>query len=167
MSYAASQFDANNSHFHKSFVEHCADEMFHEKLAESDLNGLGFKPSDFTEYSYTSALYRSMYYMIGHQNPISILGYALVLEGLCATRVADSMPEFQKKYSKKSTNFLRVHCEVDVGHQKEVKKTLERCNTVQLEYIEKAALFCGDIYTSMLQKILQENKGKNRHKNVG
>jgi pyrroloquinoline quinone (PQQ) biosynthesis protein C len=147
---AASRTKLDENKFHLKFIGHAAEEKGHEKLCINDLKALGHSASDFPELPQTSAIYHSLHYLIENADPCAILGYALVLEGISANRAEVVLEKLTKTYGKAATSFLRVHVEVDKGHNQETKQALEACSEKQLEAILQGVNMVTALYESML-----------------
>ncbi|HEX4924440.1 MAG TPA: iron-containing redox enzyme family protein [Bdellovibrionales bacterium] len=155
---AAGRLGPKESYMHGQFVGHLAEERGHEKLCVNDLKALGFKPDDFRELPQTSCLYYSIYYLIEHTHASSILGYAMVLEGVSAAKGDMLVKMLDDLYGKPATGFLRLHAHVDKEHTAGNRPMLEACTVTQLETISHAVSLVEAQYESMLNAIVADLK---------
>jgi hypothetical protein len=159
---AAARMPFTHNQFHSRFVSHLAEEKGHEKLCVKDLKALGLQPSDFPELPQTSALYHSVYYLIEHADPCAILGYAMVLEGISATKASDLLNKLTALYGKSATSFLSLHVEADKEHTEENRSVLEVCSQEQLAVILREIEMIESEYRSMLAGIQEHLRGGHR-----
>lgn len=138
---------------HWRFIEEAKEEKKHELLALSDLKNMGFSPDQFQELPHTSFFYQTLSYLILHEHPISILGYALTLEGFAAKRLVEIYPKVVTKYGDKCTSFLRLHCELDKDHFENALPHLQSCPPELLPLILKGINQCAAIYKGILNDI--------------
>jgi hypothetical protein len=120
---AASNAPLGKRDLHYDMIHHLKGELHHDQIALNDLKGLGYEPSQFPELVATSALYQTQYYWLEHEDVSSLMGYALLLEGL-ASKYGSMLLERTKGHGKKATAFLRLHCEVDLVHYADGLKSL-------------------------------------------
>lgn len=138
---------------HWRFIEEAKEEKKHELLALADLKSMGFSPEQFQELPHTSFFYQTLSYLILHEHPIAILGYALTLEGFAAKRLSEVYPKVVSKYGDKATSFLRLHCELDKDHFDNALPHLQECPAELLPLIMKGINQCCAIYKGILQDI--------------
>lgn len=141
---------------HWRFIEEAKEEKKHELLALHDLKNLGYSIEQFTELPHTSFFYQTLSYLILHEHPVSILGYALTLEGFAAKRLAEVYPKVITKYGEKCTTFLRLHCELDKDHFDNALPHLESCPADLLPLVLKGINQCCAIYKGILSDIDQK-----------
>lgn len=140
----------SEDHLHWRFIEEAKEEKRHEALIEHDLKSLGHSVEEFPETPHTSFFYQTLTYMIEREHPMSILGYALTLEGYAATKVADLYQQLKKAHGDKATTFVRVHCEVDQDHFANALPYLKACPPEHLPYIMRSIELCESIYCGIL-----------------
>ena len=97
-------------------LHHLAEERDHDLLLIRDLDHLDLKIENFQESIETSLFYQNQYYMIQNQGPESHLGYALLLEGMCAKYGPEVLRRVTKAYGREGSTFLDVHVSADQGH---------------------------------------------------
>lgn len=158
MALACSRFTLAQNDFHNSFIEHIKEEKGHEKLAFNDLKAMGYHPSQFTEYTETACIYQSMNYLIMNDEPISILGFALVLEGLAAQKLTSTYKAIAQVHGAQAATFLKVHTIVDVEHSQESEHTLDLCSEQQLKSVLKAVRHCDTLYKNLYIKLMSEKE---------
>jgi thiaminase len=155
---AAARSSLEENKFHLKFIEHAAEEKGHERLCTADLKALSCNASDFSELPATSAIYHSLSYLIERGHPAAILGFAMVLEGLSAYKVKPVLDKLTQLYGRPASSFLRVHVDVDQGHNHETKDFLEHCNQHQIEVIRQGVQMIGHLYENMLFAVQGRNK---------
>lgn len=155
---AAGRLGPSEAAMHSRFLNHLAEERGHEKLCSNDLKALGFKPEDFRELPQTSCLYHSVYFLIEHGHPSAILGYAMVLEGVSASKGDRLVRTLNELYGKAATGFLRLHAEADKEHTASNRPVLEACETRHLEVISTGVAMIEAQYQGMLGAIVADLK---------
>jgi hypothetical protein len=140
---------------HWRFLEEAKEEKRHELLALQDLKNLGYAPEQFVELPHTSFFYQTLTYLIENEHPISILGYALTLEGFAAKRLNEIYPRVKATYGDKCITFLRLHCEVDADHFDNALPHLKACPEDLLPLIVKGINQCCAIYKGIFTDIKQ------------
>jgi hypothetical protein len=145
-------------HLHWRFIEEAKEEKKHEVLVEIDIKNLGYKISDFPELPHTSFFYQTLTYMIERENPISILGYALTLEGYAATKGSAVYDKIRALHGEKNTGFLKLHCEVDQDHFANALPYLKSCPVDLLPYVLKGIELCEAIYIGILRDVADSSK---------
>lgn len=135
-------------------IGHLRDESGHDKVALSDLNNLGFELEDFPELIETSALYQTQYYWIEHQDPCAHIGYSLCLEGLATTN-GDMVDKAVDMYGKETTQFIRLHAEVDQDHFQHGLERLVSLEEWQVDLVERNLVQSSELYKLMLEKAAQ------------
>ena len=146
---AAAHGARNLDGFHQA-LGHLAEERGHDLLLLEDLDHLGLKIEDFTEDTETALFYQNQYYMIQNEGPVSHLGYALLLEAMCAHYGKPVLQRVIKSHGQQASKFLDVHVVADQGHSEaglmELKsldpKTAERVlkNVRQSAYLYECIL---------------------------
>jgi len=139
---------------HWRFLEEAKEEKKHELLALQDLKNLGYTPDQFQELPHTSFFYQTLTYMIENEHPISILGYALTLEGFAAKRLVEVYPRIKTCYEgSKAISFLKLHCELDADHFENALPHLQACPQELLPLISKGIDQCCAIYQGIFDDI--------------
>lgn len=144
-----------NRPYHLRCISHLAEERGHDKLILNDLKALGFKPEDFEELPATQALYQTQYYWIEHVNPVSLLGYIFILEGLAVKLGGIKTKEVNDA---KATSFLKLHSDEDVGHLESAFGQLKAMSKHDQECILKNAQLTAGLYSNMAAEILAYSK---------
>lgn len=157
----------SEDHLHWRFIEEAKEEKRHEALIENDIKNLGYRIEDFPEMPHTSFFYQTLTYMIEREHPMSILGYALTLEGYAAMKVGDLYRELKANYGDKTTSFLRVHCEVDQDHFANALPYLQACPVEHLPYIMKSIELCESIYKGILADVEEAARKPGAYKRAG
>jgi hypothetical protein len=123
--------------FHRRFLEHAAEEKGHEMMALKDLQNLGFSLEDFPELSETRMFWETQYYKIEHCDPLSVMGYILVLEAIACQECPWIKGEVEKFHPAKCNTFVRVHGEEDPEHVAKVKAQILSLPKERLVWVEK------------------------------
>lgn len=157
---AGSRFQVDQDKFHIQAVEHAKEEKSHEKLTLADLKHMKFSINDFPELPSTKALYRSAYYLIERENPISLYGYVYYLELLSITVGRDIMERASNAFGAKSVQHLKLHAQDDVEHIETYAKALNQLGAKERSYVEEALVTTANNYESMICEI-RESKNRN------
>jgi hypothetical protein len=151
---AAARFGVDQDELHLRFAAHMGEESRHEALALKDLEFLSFSPKEVGELPATAAFYQSQYYLIDYKDPRALLGYILMLEGL-AVLVGPSLYNVVKKtHGPKSSLFVKVHAEEDIGHVEEAFKAIERLDDKAMEMVSISFEQSRYLYKEMLASCL-------------
>lgn len=150
---ACAHTPTSRSGLHYRFIEELSEEKGHEKLLERDLDFFGFKPREFEELPPAAIFYQTLHYLVSQTTPVSILSYSLTLEGLAAKRLAPIYQRVKLAHGDKAANFLRLHCEVDIGHFDAALPALDMCEDHELDIIEKGLKQCSYIYMGLLNMV--------------
>lgn len=111
----ASNAPLNDRALHYEMIHHLKGELNHDQVALEDLAAMGYSPDDFPTLLETNLLYQSQYYWLDRHAVSSMMGYALLLEGL-ACEYGDVLLKKTAVHGQKATGFVRLHAKVDVGH---------------------------------------------------
>ncbi|MFZ4404262.1 MAG: iron-containing redox enzyme family protein, partial [Pseudobdellovibrionaceae bacterium] len=140
----------DNRPYHLRCIEHLSEEKGHDKLLLNDLKTLGYNISNFPELAATKALYQTQYYWIQHKNPISFLGYIVLLEGLAIHYGAKIYSEI-KKFP--GNSFIEIHTEDDVEHLKRAFQMIESLPSHEQKLIIENCELSAYLYKSMLNDL--------------
>lgn len=113
---AAAHTPMDNNRLFRRFFEHAREEMGHETLAERDMQGIGYKPSDVGEFPVTQAFYQTQYHTIEHNGSGSLFGFILALEGAALVWGDKIRKAVQAGHPNYPVKFLDVHVEHDPDH---------------------------------------------------
>jgi pyrroloquinoline quinone (PQQ) biosynthesis protein C len=151
---AASNAPIENRDLHYDMIHHLKGELHHDEVARRDIEALGYSPSQFPETVETSMMYQSQYFWLSRARVSSIMGYALLLEGLAA-KYGQVMISKVANHNTKSTKFIHLHCEVDVAHYADGLKSLEGYGEVEYGDIIKNLEQTSHMYQQMLHTVNQ------------
>ena len=141
---AAGRFSQEDQGLHRRFLKHAEEENSHELMALRDLQKLGFKIEDFPEFPETKSMYEIQYFKIEHIDPVSLMGYILVLETMAGRDFKWLKEKLSPLYGKDCIKFVQVHADDDPDH---IEKALEVVNNLKPERL-------NEINTSMEQSAL-------------
>lgn len=101
-------------------IHHRDEELGHELMALRDLHALGYKLEQFPELPVTQSFYSTMYNLI-EEDPSSLIGYAMALEGISAKSLPTVAKRLIKTYGHRSSTFVILHAKVDQEHSNDLK----------------------------------------------
>ncbi|MBK8180459.1 MAG: iron-containing redox enzyme family protein [Planctomycetes bacterium] len=161
MTLACSHFRGAQRAMIKTLMRHATSESGHEFLALHDIAALG---EDTTNIPFerplpaTFALTASIFHLIEHHEPLSILGYMFQLE-YTPTQVGPKYIAALERAGipRTAMTFLGEHSEVDVAH---CKLLAQYCKTLirtpeQLESVLYARRVTAELYAEMLDKSIE------------
>ena len=157
---AAARFQVDQDQHHLQCVGHAKEEKSHEKIVLKDLKNLGFSMSDFPEFTSTKALYRNIYYLIEHEDPISIYGYVYFLELLSIRGGIGMLNQVKECFGPNTSGHLQLHSADDVEHLAAYAKLLDACSEPQKSLICEAVVDTALLYKEMLLEIKEFTKNK-------
>lgn len=144
-----------NRAYHLRCIGHLSEEKGHDKLILNDLRQMNLKIDDFKELSSTQALYQTQYYWIEHQNPVSLMGYILILEGLAVTMGREKLRQVNDP---RISSFIKLHSDEDIGHLKIAYEQIEKMGLADQECIARNAELSANLYTYMVAEITDRAK---------
>ena len=153
----ASNAPLSDRALHYDMIHHLKGELHHDQVALDDLTAMGHSVSEYPELIETSLLYQTQYYWLDKHEVSSLMGYALMLEGL-ACEYGKTMIDKSAVHGKKATAFIRLHAQVDVGHFADGLKSLEQYPDVEHEAIIRNLDQSTRLYIGMLDAIKMEHK---------
>jgi len=146
----------------RSFFTHAASEIGHDQLALNDYVALGGDPTDVPYQNplpATTALLAYGFYQIYNLNPLGYLGYLFFLEFM-PTKSGEGMMSLLEKIGVPRTamSFLKDHTEIDIGHNKMMKKYVEGLVRSQsdVDVIDYAMRTTGYLYAQMLEQAIAD-----------
>lgn len=139
-----------NRPYHLRCISHLAEEKGHDRLLINDLKALGSSIDLFEELSSTRAFYQTQYYWIEHVNPVSFLGYVLLLEGIAVSCGAEKIKETEG-FSGRS--FVEVHAKEDLAHLGRAMAQIEAMSEKDRRDIVSNAEQSSDLYELMMAEI--------------
>jgi hypothetical protein len=161
---AGSRFTTAQDQFHLQCMKHATEERSHEKLSLSDLKTIGRSLENFPELPATKALYRSAYYLIDRESPITLFGYAYFLEcmGIAGAKVEAIVKPI---YGVQSVKHLSLHANEDSEHIEAYESALDKLEGKDREHLEEAIASTAwnyeRIYSEIATRaIVNENRKK-------
>jgi len=152
---SAARFDLKQNKLHSRFIEHLREEKGHEILAINDLKQLGKTIHDFSEFTETSAFYKTQYYWIEHVSPLAFYGYILCLEGYAVHRGGHFFKKIVENFGDKHASFLKTHKDEDTGHLKKAFDQLKNLPESDLSYITQNFIESCDLYDAILHRVYE------------
>lgn len=153
---AAVEFGANHREEHYHHLAHLKEELGHDLLLVRDLENMGRPVANFQELPETALFYQNQFHLV-KKNPASLMGYALLLEGVAAKYCGQLYEKIVKLYGPKCTTFVNVHSHVDVDHfaagSAEIKNVKPEDVPYVLQNLEQSYL----LYTMMLDKVIRRH----------
>lgn len=137
---------------HYGMIHHLKGETNHDLLVLRDLKELGRSIDEFSESPATRLIVHNQYYWITNGHPLSMCGYALMLEGLSVKSGPGALAKIAKSPHKKANSFLKVHVEVDQDHYAEGLGVLEGLPSNVMEQIRKNFEESGLLYARLLEE---------------
>jgi hypothetical protein len=166
---AAARMPIEEEGFYGRFVREILEERGHELLLINDLKAIGYSIKDFEELPETAFFYQTLSYLIDRENPVSILGYSLTLEGLSALKTHEYYHRAVHVFGEKACSFLKVHSVVDEKHFAAGLEFLKECPATSVAPIMKGARQCSAIYRNILSGCLEKvesRKLQSDHQNL-
>lgn len=143
-----------NRPYHLRCISHLGEEKGHDRLLLNDLKALGSSIDLFEELSSTRAFYQTQYYWIEHMNPVSFLGYILLLEGIAVRCGAQKLKEVEG-YS--GCSFIKLHAEEDSAHLSQAMAQIETMSEKDRRDIVANAEQSSDLYDLMMTEIAKSS----------
>jgi thiaminase len=151
---AASRFQVDRDKLHTQQANHIKEESHHERLAENDLKALGFSLKDFPELPGTKALYRSAYYMIEREHPISVYGYVFLLECVPVYCGGNALETVTKAFGASAARCLKLHTTDDPEHIKTYLNFIDELPESEKAYVQELLATTGDNYVRMMEEVV-------------
>lgn len=124
---------------------------------------LGYQIDELPELPQTAAIYQSQYYRVMFTGPVSLFGYALMLEGLVSEFGKQLVATMEKAHGKNATSFMRVHVIHDDNHFEEGLRALDGISDEEANGVIANLLQSRILYESMMRSI-QDTAVANRIK---
>lgn len=153
---AASMVKLEKNEEFNNFIHHLNEELDHDKAILKDMRALGW-----TELEPVSpqirALIASQYYDIQANGPESLMGYALMLEGLSVARCKTIADVVERAHGKKST-YLRLHESADSDHYPEGIARVEKMPVDRQAVVIQNLEMMADLYVNFLSCVCSVQK---------
>lgn len=153
---AAAYVKVENRDHHYVMLEHIKGELHHDLMPLKDLKDFGAHISEFPELPETEMIHQLQYYWIAHENPLSLCGYAFLLEGAAKFFGPQLLKNLQEKYGSKGSLFLKVHVTVDQDHYEEGSQFLNTLNLEECRYILRNMQQSNILYSRMIDRVKDE-----------
>jgi len=153
---AAGNFGPSKERWHQVTLDGLKEERGHDKLAENDIFRLGYQIEDLPELSQTAAIYQSQYYRVMFTGPVSLFGYALMLEGLVSEFGPHLVETMDNAHGKSATSFMRVHVIHDDNHFEEGLKALDGISDEEASGVIANLVQSRVLYESMMRGVQEE-----------
>lgn len=118
-------------------AQHINEETGHEKWALSDLKNLGYDIKNFSELPSTQNLYSSIYEGIDRDGALAIVGYAMALESISASKGPEIGNRLKSTWGAKCSSFVASHGDKDQGHNQENIQLLDFFSNQDSHKLEK------------------------------
>lgn len=161
---AAARFSQADQAFHRRFLKHAEEENSHELMALRDLQKLGYKIEDFPESAYTKMMYEIQYYKIEHIDPISLMGYILILETVAGKDFKWLHEKTLSLYTKDCVKFIQVHADDDPDHIEKALEVINKLEPHRLVEINTAMEQSAICYSQMLEMAKERTLLKEKKK---
>ena len=152
---AGCHFQYEQDDLHNKFLDHAREERHHEKMLINDIKGLGFSLEQFKACSSSNILFQNQYYWIQNVNPIAVYGYFLYLEGLAVTAGPDIFARVKTAHPEKSTRYLKVHVEEDIGHVDGHYAFIDKLSQAEQNWIHQNLVQTSYLYRNMLYEVVK------------
>lgn len=149
----AGHFGTEQESLHALALDGLREERGHDRLAENDLKQLGYNLSDFPELAQASAIYQSQYYRVQFTPPVSLFGYALMLEGLSAKIGQSLTQKLANAHGPRAASFMRVHGVHDCDHYVEGLEALKGISEQEAAGIVANLLQSRVLYSTMMDAV--------------
>lgn len=146
----AGSFTLEEAELHEGSLDHLREEHHHERMAEKDIENLGFSLEDFPELSIVEAMVQSQYYFI-HRHPSAHFGYVLALETIANDR-GPFILENTRRFGKEANSFVEVHALVDQQHVLDMIRIVDRTPEWILPHLGKNLTQTGLWYSEMVRQ---------------
>lgn len=143
---------------HKNLIKSINEEKNHEIMATNDLLALGKNILDYKENPATTAYYSTLLSAIDFDGPYALFGYFVTLEGLGAIGADNLLARLNAKYSKKASQFLRVHIRVDEHHFTDGLNFIERLPADKRNTIIHHIEVSKQLYINLVHGVLLQSK---------
>ncbi len=150
---ASSRFYVTNDKYHLQTIHHAKEEKSHEKVVLNDLKHMKYSIDTFSELTSAKNLYRSAYYLIERENPLTMYGYVYFLELLSLKGGPDIMERAQNTFGERTVQHLKLHCNDDVEHIQMYANMLNEFTGKERAYVEDGIINTANNYKAMVQEV--------------
>ncbi len=150
---AACHMPMEDNEIHNRFLAHSEEEKNHELLALGDMKKLGFTIQDFSELPETRMFYEPQFYKTEYQDPVSLMGWILVLESLAVRDCPWVLEQVTQEHGNKGHSFMKVHGSEDQDHVEKAIQQVKKLADHRLKLIEENIEQSACAYIHMLKAI--------------
>lgn len=134
MALCSAHCDFEKEEVHQFFIEHLREEMGHHRIAEKDLEKLGYNLALIPELPSTRLFYEPQYYR-ATRDPLSFYGFGLMLEWLAIGLGTEIYAQVKK--AGLESNFLKIHIKEDADHSEHAEKLISKFDAAEMKKIEE------------------------------
>lgn len=154
--------DGRDNHY--TMLHHIEGELNHDLMPVKDLQDFGASVEQFPELPETEMIHQLQYYWIQYEHPLSLCGYAFLLEGAAKFFGPKLLELLEQQYGKKGSLFLRVHVTVDQDHYEEGAKFLETLSEKEYAFIVKNMKQSRLLYSRMIDGLIESYSSRSLSK---
>lgn len=155
---SAARLGVDRDELHVRFLDHMQEEKHHEKLFEMDLKAMNYSIEGLKEWTITSQLYQSQYYLVEHESPMALLGNIFYLEGMSIYSGPEILTRTLAAHGSKACSFMRVHVSEDCDHVAKATNALAKLNPADLAAVRKSHAQTTYIFEQLMAEIMAETK---------
>ena len=150
---ASAHASFNEAGLHLRMAKHISEEVAHEKLAERDLQELGFKVENFHELISTKLFYRNQYFGVERLGASYLLGYILFLEGLAVHSGPLIYNIAKDTFGDRAVSFIRLHVEEDPDHIDKAFQQIQTLSTADSSMVLESLSCSSAIYEMLMKEV--------------
>lgn len=158
----ASRIGPDREKLHFGFMKHAAEERSHHLLAEHDLRKLGHDLADHPPLAAAAALQECQYYRVLYDEPTSIFGHIVALEGVATIHGPWVHETVRTAYGDEASTFVKLHAEDDPSHMAQTFEAIARLTDHERERIRANFLHTSRLYATVLRDIALVSTGRDR-----
>jgi thiaminase len=152
----ASRIGPDREKLHFGFMKHAAEERSHHLLAEHDLEKLDDRLANHPPLAVTSALQECQYYRVLYQEPTSIFGHIVALEGVASLHGPWVYETVRNAHGEAASTFVKLHAEDDPSHMRHTFEAISRLTEREKELIRANFLHTSALYATLLREMAAE-----------
>jgi hypothetical protein len=150
---AASRFSVQQDHWHRTLVDHFADEDRHEYMLIENLQALGAAIEDYPTLPEASLIVQQLYHAIDHWSPFSIFGRIFFLEALACQLPSAFKERIANCYSQEQSSFIVLHFEEDIQHVENAYASIKKLGPAEQRIVGDNFVLSGIMYQAFLKAI--------------
>ncbi len=113
---AAAKTPIENREMHYEWLTHLKEEKNHDLPILKDLKALGRTIEGAVEFEETQLLINNQYHWLSVGTDVSLLGYALMLEGLSVKCIPSMLKSLEAAELENASSFIKLHGHIVEGH---------------------------------------------------